>query len=175
MRRILPYNLFESNVPFTRENIQKSIREKINESEVESIITDMCADFMDEYNVAIHFDWGWVMQDRFFAYKPADFRKDSEIRLIRDFKSKKWDTPEGQDGRDKYLKEVDESTTRFVQVIFDRYSRGSESLKIWKSGLDIDFLNIMDFVRNYFPSVEIKQQGGITSEAMAARFNVIFK
>lgn len=113
MRRILTYKLFEGT-PFTRENIQKSIREKINEKEVESVITDMCADFMDEYNVAIHFNWGWVV-DPNQIHGLKDFRRDTEINIIRSYHTKKWpsgDTKDKDQMRQEYLKEVDRSSTR---------------------------------------------------------------
>lgn len=190
MKRIIPYKLFESNVPFTRENIQKSIRDKINEPEVESIITDMCADFIDEYNVAIHFDWGWAVSvDQIRRsgvwHGKFDLRKDSEIKLIKNNINLLKRVEDNESNRvvkiskisdiQEYIREVSESSTRYVQVFFDRYDRGTQDLNIWKRGFDLDFINIMDFVRNYFPNAEIKQDGNITPESWAARFNVIFK
>lgn len=179
MKNILTYKLFE-NVPFTRANIQKSIRDKINEKEVESIITDICADFMDEYNVAIHFDWGWLVCNNNPEHNR--FRKDSIIDHMREKVFLNRGLSTGKENKEitvddikKYLQEVDESTTRFVQVMFDRFGRGTSSLNIWKRGFDIDYLNIMDFVRNYFQNIKVEQYGNITPEVLTSKFNVIFK
>ena len=62
MKRILPYKLFES-------------KSKVDEKEFESTVTDIFSDFIDEYNLSMHFDWGWVVDDN-------DFRKDSEMSLM---------------------------------------------------------------------------------------------
>lgn len=61
MKRILPYKLFES-------------KSKVDEKEFESTVTDIFSDFIDEYNLSMHFDWGWVVDN--------DFRKDSEMSLM---------------------------------------------------------------------------------------------
>lgn len=185
MKRILTYRLFESlpgdskfgnkrdRVPFTRENIQKFIRGRINEKEVESVITDMCADFMDEYNVSIHFNWGWAVK----SGGKIDLRQDSTINLIRKSPSKKWvdDGALSQSGIDRYLQEVKESSSRYVEVLFDRYDRGSKSLNIWKEGIESDFQKILEFASNYFQNAEVSQSGVLGKEAWMARFNVIFK
>ena len=159
MKRILPYKLFES-------------KSKVDEKEFESTVTDIFSDFIDEYNLSMHFDWGWVVDN--------DFRKDSEIRMIRkefDASFSGFDAKSGYSVYKRYLDEVGNSTTRFVQIMFDKYDRGSVTLNIHTEGIQSDFEKCAEFVKNYYHNAEIQYDNGsnITEKSWAVRFYVIFK
>ena len=168
MKRILPYKLFEN-------------KSKVDEKEFESTVTDIFSDFIDDHNLSMHFDWGWVVDN--------DFRKDSEIRMIRKELEHYYKNPifynkniRSMDKSEvehfqKYLDPVDKSTTRFVQIMFDKYDRGSVTLNIYNKGIQSDFEKCAEFVRNYYHNAEIQYDNGsnITEKSWAVRFYVIFK
>jgi len=74
MKRIIPYKLFEN---------------KVNESETESIITDIFSDFMDDYDLSIDFSWGWALENKVRkSFSGSDipkygFKSDTEVHLMQ--------------------------------------------------------------------------------------------
>lgn len=151
MKKIIPYSLFEGV-------------SNINEKEVESIITDICADFMDEYDVVIDFDWGWVV--------PPDLRSDRQTKMFREKNTK----PGNQLVLiQKYLDEVDSSNNRFVTVEFSR-PKDYSTLNIWKDEIEKDYKKIMDFAKDYFSNVEVVNNSPVITDAIwAISFSIIFK
>jgi hypothetical protein len=164
VKKIIPYNLFEGMTI-------KTSTSNVNEKEVESIVTDICADFMDDYDVEIDFNWGSAVSVRSKRGEDIyDLRSDSQIRMFR-----KQNITSQIGLIKKYLDEVDSSNNRFVTVEFRR-PKDYSTLNIWKDGIEDDYKKIMNFVKDYFPNVQVVDNSPVITAAIwAINFSIIFK
>lgn len=160
MKRIIPYKLFEN---------------KVNESETESIITDIFSDFMDDYDLSIDFSWGWALENKVRkSFSGSDipkygFKSDTEVHLIQ-----KMIRDQGSSMQlvKKYLSEVDISN-RGVEVQFFKF-HGSKKLNIWSNNIEEDFLKCFNFTSSYFQNADTEQSIYFNPDMMALRFHIIF-
>ncbi len=160
MKRIIPYKLFEN---------------KVNESETESIITDIFSDFMDDYDLSIDFSWGWALENKVRkSFSGSDipkygFKSDTEVHLMQ-----KMIRDQGSSMQlvKKYLSEVDISN-RGVEVQFFKF-HGSKKLNIWSNNIEEDFLKCFNFTSSYFQNADTEQSIYFNPDMMALRFHIIF-
>lgn len=153
----------------------KTSTSNVNEKEVESIVTDICADFVDDYDVEVDFNWGSAVPVRSKSGGDIyDLRSDSQIKMFR-----KQNITSQIGLIQKYLDEVDSSNNRFVTVEFRR-PKDYSTLNIWKDGIEDDYKKIMNFVKDYFPNVQVVDNSPIITAAKwktiwAINFSIIFK
>jgi hypothetical protein len=168
VKKIIPYSLFEGT-------------SNVNEKEVESIVTDICADFMDDHELSISFSWGWALENKVRkSFSGTDiskygFKSDGEVKMFRDWNDNYKTLNLGASSIQlvkKYLSEVDISS-RCVEVQFFKF-RGSKKLNIWSDNIEADFLKCFNFTGDYFQNVDTEQSVYFNPDMMALRFHIIF-
>jgi hypothetical protein len=120
VKKILTYKLFESNDQQLSQSVQKFLNKESpidNEPEVESIVTDICQDFMDDYDLRIGFDWGWMI----ISGSSYVWHKDSTIDLCIDQSGGIPIDGEFRVGLEKTFFEIKKQGKRFLQVEFIKH------------------------------------------------------